>query len=216
MPALTWKRILASLLPASSPETAVNAVPVLWREWTGKETALGEIPLDKQLSLWSVTRMANSWQNSRDDPSEERSIPPLLFQLSTMTVGCSAESMGIKQPSKKGATSSQLGAEPLAPLCFLTDIFPVCSWKSLVQRHVQYPLRNSLPYHIRKRFLIFELNLLCSKSSLLLFILSIRDMEITFLPDPFFLYFFLNKSFTSLNAVPESCTSSFVFSSSVW
>lgn len=47
MPALTWKRILASLLPASFPEMAVNAVPVLWREWTGKETALGEIPLDK-------------------------------------------------------------------------------------------------------------------------------------------------------------------------
>lgn len=43
MPALTWKRILASLLPASFLEMAVNAVPVLQREWTGKETALGEI-----------------------------------------------------------------------------------------------------------------------------------------------------------------------------
>lgn len=86
MPALTWKRILASLLPAFFPETAVNAVPVLQREWTRKETALGEIPQDKQLRLWSVTRMANSLQNSRDDPSEERSIPPLLSQLSTK--GC--------------------------------------------------------------------------------------------------------------------------------
>lgn len=96
MPALTWKRFLASLLPACFPEAAVNAVPVLWREWTGKETGLGEIPLEKQLSLWSVTRMANSLQNSRDDPSEERSIPLLLSQLSTMTVGCSAEKHGHK------------------------------------------------------------------------------------------------------------------------
>lgn len=50
----------------------------------------------KQLSLRSVTRMANSLQNSRDDPSEERGIPPLLSQLSTMTIGCSGEKHGHK------------------------------------------------------------------------------------------------------------------------
>lgn len=96
MPALTWKRILASQLPASFPERAVNAVPVLRRACTGKETALGEIPLDKQLSLWSVTRMANSLKNSRGDHSEERGIPPSLSHLSTVTVGCSAEKHGHK------------------------------------------------------------------------------------------------------------------------
>lgn len=53
---------------------------------------------------------------------------------------------------KKGATSSQLRVEPFAPLHFLTDIFPVCSWKSLVQRHVQYPLETHYPNTLERGF----------------------------------------------------------------